>query len=323
MCVRVTVHSRQSWGGCCSHDQLPSCRGQTHAHTNTRPCCGCAGMQKQRLGLLHSPWTHKRPLGPQTKPQGTPFDEVRAKNCGRTPQQLTWWWFCSRMPTLSAASVSAATCSADATPAKPGTGASTASVLLLLEGPLGLLLLLLDGPVLLFRGLVAALLPCLLLLALLLLLWSSGGRGGWDLYVWKIFCSGKHFLHQPSYSTHTHMEWSHHHQQLQLTALPALWCVRAHNSILPVYVLHRFKLQAHDRHLTLMSGSHQPLTPQLPALKTDACQAARHPLQGVQLRRKGLVRPRHQCHKGRHYPSPPKKCDCQSINPPPTPSIAP
>lgn len=109
------------------------------------------------------------------------------------------------MPTLSAASVSAATCSGDEAPPQPDTGASTASVLLLLEGPLGLLLLLLDGPVVLVRGLVAALLTRLLLLALLLLLWSSGGRGGWDVYVWKIFCSGKHFLHQPSYSTHK--EW--------------------------------------------------------------------------------------------------------------------
>jgi hypothetical protein len=88
------------------------------------------------------------------------------------------------------------------------------------------LLLLLDGPVLLVRGLVAALLPRLLLLALLLLLllllWSSGGSGGCDLYVWKIFGSGKHFLHQPSCR----------HTQVQHTQVYPV-CVYTHTSTRP------------------------------------------------------------------------------------------
>jgi hypothetical protein len=53
------------------------------------------------------------------------------------------------------------------------------------------LLLLLEGPVLLVRGLVAALLPRLLALVLLVLLLPlSSGSAGWNVWVWKVFGSG-------------------------------------------------------------------------------------------------------------------------------------
>jgi hypothetical protein len=52
------------------------------------------------------------------------------------------------------------------------------------------LLLLLEGPVLLVRGLVAALLPRLLALVLLVLLLLSSGSAGWNVWVWKVLGSG-------------------------------------------------------------------------------------------------------------------------------------
>lgn len=45
--------------------------------------------------------------------------------------------------------------------------------------------------------------------------------------------------------------------------------------------------------VTLMSGSHQPLTPQLHALKRMSGSLAGISFQGGQLWGKGLVRPRH------------------------------
>jgi hypothetical protein len=106
------------------------------------------------------------------------------------------------MPSLSPAAVSAATCSLDAEDAaasKEGVGLSAPPDRLLAPAPLKLvLLLLLEGPVLLVRGLVAALLPRLLPVLLLIVPASSAGRAGCGLWVWKILGSGKHFLHHPS-----------------------------------------------------------------------------------------------------------------------------
>lgn len=125
---------------------------------------------------------------------------------------LTWWWFCSSTPSLSAAAVNAATCSteaADAAASKQGAGPSAPPGLLLGPAPLGLLLLLLDGPVLMVRGLVAALLPRLLLLEPLLFD-SSSGSFGCALYVCMSFDSspGWLFLHQPSCRWTRYMQWT-------------------------------------------------------------------------------------------------------------------
>jgi hypothetical protein len=61
----------------------------------------------------------------------------------------TWWWFCSRLPILSAASVSAATCSGVAVGRAGSNRADGSSalllILLLVPGVLGLVLL--EGPV--------------------------------------------------------------------------------------------------------------------------------------------------------------------------------